>query len=291
VTWRSSNYNFLSAAGSGLFTGHKTGTATVIAEKPLFSRYLPVGYVIIMPPDTYVLAGQVIESRDPLTFVDGATVTVTRGVGEGQAAGTGGQGYRLYGLSGPITLRVIKDGYRTEERTVTVTDHQLFDIDLPLVAPRPDLSGTFTLTVTAADECGVGRGDGHLLEEARERRYTALVTQNGPLVDVELSGEAFVAPMPEDHRFTGRIEPGRALFDLTWWDAWWDFGPPRIVEQLTTGETWLVNASVVATVSPRGLVGTLNGDLVVYPAGVKPEVRAATAARCTSTRHQFAMSR
>ena len=66
ATWASSNYNYLSAAGSGQFTGQKPGTAAVIADIPLPTAYHAAEEVIVMAPDTYVLAGQIFESRDPL---------------------------------------------------------------------------------------------------------------------------------------------------------------------------------------------------------------------------------
>ena len=290
VTWRSSNYNFLSAAGSGLFTGQKPGIATVIAERPSFTRYLPVEYVIVLAPDTYIVAGQVFESRDPLAAVDGAWVTVTTGPGQGQISATdGGRGYRLYGLTGPTTLRVTKDGYRTQELHVTISDHQLLDVDLPLLAPRVDVSGAYTLTVTAADECTIGRGDQHVTEEARERRYAAFVTQNGPKVSVELSGAVFAAPMPTDSRIPGTVEPGRVLFDLFWWA--WDFGVPYIVEKMPSGETLVVSGWAETTIAPRGLIGTLNGTFGVAPAGVTPGVGVASTASCLSNAHRFALSR
>ena len=219
ATWASSNYNYLSTAGSGQFTGQKPGTAAVIADiPPLPNPYHAAEEVIVMAPGTYVLAGQVFESRDPPGAVDRALVTVMTGTSQGQSVVVNGvSGYRLYGLAGPTNLRVSKDGYRTQELTVSVFDHQLLDIDLPLLVPRVDVSGSYTLTVTAADDCALGRGEHHVTEEARERRYAALVTQNGPKLSVELSGAVFVAPMPTDSRIPGTVEPGRVVFDLFWW--------------------------------------------------------------------------
>lgn len=290
ATWASSNHNYLSAAGSGQFTGQKPGTAAVIADIPLPTAYHAAEEVIVMAPNTYVLAGQIFESRDPLGPVDRAVVTVMAGTSQGQSVEVNGfNGYRLYGLAGPTRLRVSKDGYRTQELTVSVSDHQLLDIDLPLLVPRVDVSGAYTLTVTAADECAIGRGDHHVTEEARERRYAAFVTQNGPMLSMELSGAAFVSPMATDSRILGTVEPGRVLFDLFWWA--WDFGLPYIVEKLPTGETLVVSGWAETMTAPRGLAGTLNGSFGVTPAGVTPGVGVASAAHCLSSAHRFALSR
>ena len=40
-----------------------------------------------------------------------------------------------------------------------VVGHQKLDVDLPLLAPRPDVSGSYTLTLAAAEECGIGLGE------------------------------------------------------------------------------------------------------------------------------------
>jgi len=137
ATWSSSNDNYLSATGSGQVTGQKPGTAAVIADIPLPNAYHAAEEVIVIAPGTYVLFGQVFESRDPPGAVDGAFVTVMTGTTQGQSVAVQGLGgYRLYGLAGPTKLRVSKDGYRTQELTVSLSDHQLLDIDLPLLVPR-----------------------------------------------------------------------------------------------------------------------------------------------------------
>ena len=291
ATWQTANDNFLSLSGPGLFTGQKPGEVSISASRPPFSRYLSAHAVIVMAPDSYVLGGQVIESRDPLAVVNEAHLMVTSGPTAGQIAGTGFQGYRFYGLTGPTRIQVSKDGYRTQEITVTVTDHQLFDIDLPLLTPRADVSGTYNLLLSAAADCGVGLGDGQLPEEARERRYTAVVTQRGPELSVELSGGAFTEPMKSDRRISGRVEPRRVWFDLGWPEMYWDSGPPLLVEKLTTGQLLVVSGLAVTSVSDGRVAGTLAGEFLVYPAGSVPHAGVATAAHCYSEKHGFALSR
>ena len=289
ATWESSNSNILAVTGAGLLTGRDRGPASITAN---FDGRGGSHAVLVLSPDTYVLGGQVFESRNPPAALEAAHVTVMSGPLAGQDVLTSPySGYRLFGVSGPTTIRVAKAGYQTQDFTVVVSDHQVFDVDLPLLRPRPELSGAYTLTLTAADDCDGPRSEGHLPNEARQRRYSAFVTQGGPTLTVELSGAAFTDPMPADHRFPGKIEPDRVWFDLQWYDAWWDIGPPRIVERLPTGEILVVDGWVVATPSEGAVGGTLNGGFIVYPAGVIPKTTALPAAQCYSSKHRFVLSR
>lgn len=287
--WQSSNYNYMSVIGQGLVTGHMAGVAGISAD---YEGQHASDKVLVLRPGTYVVGGQVFESREPLTTVDGARLTVVSGSGAGQIGFTSRfQGFRLYGLAGPTTIRVSKGGYRTHEQTVTVATHETLNFDLALLAPRLDLSGSYALTLTAADECGVGLGEGHLPEEARSRRYAAAVTQNGPQLSVELSGAIFIEPMKRDSRIAGQIEPQRVLFDLHWGDANWWWGPPLIAERLETGAGFVVDGSAETVSSRGGLFGTLSGTLFVFAAGVEPAFAATAIAQCGSTKHRFELSR
>jgi hypothetical protein len=286
ASWQSSNFNYLSVAGPGLMTAHQRGTVSIGA-----TYQDTVGWqdVVVMPHGTYALFGHVIESRDPFVPVINAELAVTSGPASGQIVTTNefNGGYRLFGLAGPTTIRVSKDGYRTNEQTVRVEGHQILDIDLSLARPRVDVSGTYTLTLTAADDCAVGLGEGHLPEEARVRRYTAVVTQAGPALSVELSG--FTPDSSSDNGFKGRVEPERLVFDLNW--APWDLERPRIAEILTTGEVLDVSGTATTTVSTNGSVGTLAGYLAVFPVGVSPTAGVEAVAYCYSTAHRFVFTR
>ena len=287
VEWRSDNFNVSVVAG--LVTGQQVGPGTLRVHRSGTGVGTHAG-VIVIPPSTYVVGGRVSESTDPLVDVDAPLVLVTSGLAQGQSTVAFGS-YRLYGLAGQTTLRVTRDGYQTQEQTIDVTDHQRLDIELQLLAPRPDVSGQYTWTMTAAGTCEGLRTEGTLPEEAKQRRYTASVTQRGPELSVKVSGADFMAPMPADRVVRGRIESGRVMFYLWWGDAWWDFGPPQIVERLSTGETLVLDGSAQATISERRMAGVFDGGFYVYPRGVSPAVGTAPAASCSSSRHQFVMSR
>src|SRR4030095_5726915 len=121
------------------------------------------------PAGTYRLTGLVKEAGIALGIgIAGARVEIISGVGAGTARDTDlTGGYRLYGLSGETKLRVTKEGYNPIEQTLVVENHQAYDVELPLLEPNADVSGTYTLTIIAADECAVGLGEGHVPEEAR----------------------------------------------------------------------------------------------------------------------------
>jgi hypothetical protein len=156
-----------------------------------------------------------------------------------------------------------------------VANHQRFNVELPLLEPRVNVSGTYTLTITAASHRGVGLGEGNVPEEARVRSYTATVAQSGPGLWLSVSG-------PANHEFAGRLEPGGASFALRGYYE----GEP-IIEPLTESRVLAIDGSVSAAVSPTRLAGTLTGAFRLYASGYGGP----TIARCSSSSHQFVLSR
>ena len=145
------------------------------------------------------------------------------------------------------------------------------------------MSGNYTLTITAADECGVGLGEGRLPEETgRVRTYDAAVQQTGSGLEIKVS-----SPTTTSGLFFGRVEPGRVLFDLAWYD---DSGTPEpsIIEQLPSSNFFAVRGKATTTGSADRLTGTLDGDLWVF-ATENWWTRAI--AKCSSKSHQFVLSR
>ncbi len=151
---------------------------------------------------------------------------------------------------------------------------------MPLVAPRPEVAGNYTLTLTAARACAVGDGEGALPEDARRRTYEANVTQNGPALSLVLTGGALLRGRTD---IRGWIEPHRIVFDLNWngWEPW------LITEQLAPSRWLLVDGVGVVNPSADGLSGRLAGHLLVTasPNGGTPS------ASCTSGDHGFSLTR
>jgi hypothetical protein len=145
-------------------------------------------------------------------------------------------------------------------------------------------SGTYTLTITAADECGVGPGEGHLPDEARIRKYVAVVTQKGQSLDLELSGSVFVGLFSETPlaRFRGTLEPGRAVFTFDPWTPW-DYGQ-FLVERLANG-FYVPEGTIAVALRGNHLVGVLQGTLSLLKEHGVPM------AWCSSETHQFVLSR
>jgi hypothetical protein len=274
----------VSISSPGLVKGLNGGEAWVSAE---FDGRRGVRLVMVLPAGTYRLTGTVVEADAHAGRVIGARIDVTTGIGSGVTAITNSAGiYRLYGVTNGAGLRVTKDGYQPVTLTATVADHHAVqDVALPLLAPRVTVSGIYTLTIAAADQCGLGLGDGQVPEEARLRTYGATVRQEGPQLWVTLI-PASGAPMAAGHQgFRGRAEPGGASFYLRWDDGY----EPEVAEQLTTSRFLIVDGTVTATGSANRLAGTLSGTFWIRDG--EHYYSNDPIARCSSESHQFVLSR
>jgi hypothetical protein len=181
---------------------------------------------------------------------------------------------------------VTRDGYQPVELKFGVASHRNFDIELPLLTPRADVSGVYTMTIAAADHCGVGLGQGNVPEEARVRTYQADVQQDGPALRVTLSGATFFGLGVVNGRYIGlygRVVPGGV--ELHFSD---DNAQQWLGERLATSRFLLVSGSVVATGSANRLAGALHGGLAVYDT---ENVYVPAIAWCSSTSHQVVLSR
>ena len=125
-------------------------------------------------------------------------------------------------LSEPVVVRECSEQRTGGEGPVAVTGvgvpggHATHDIALALLASRADVSGNYTMTITAAGNCGVGLGEGRVPEEARVRSYQAAVKQDGPALFVTLDEPKLAFGRTG---FPGRVEPGRVVFNLSWQDG------------------------------------------------------------------------
>jgi len=285
--WTQSAGSSLSIEAPGSVTGRTPGESYITAF--LGNRGV-AAHVVVLAPGTYLLGVRVIESQSGVRL-DGAGVEAASGSGIAPVTTDNPFGYyRVYGVAGPTTIRVTKAAYQTQERTLTVSDHQTFDVNLPWIGSRPDVSGTYSLTVTASDECGTGLGEGALPDEARVRRYAARVGQRGPYVEVTLSGGTLPS---SGARINGEFGPdGRVVFNLRWLYDSWDIGGyyPELGEQLSNSTYLAVIGRVEAAVSQGRVAGRLEGSLEVLTSFYHP-VRPTPTASCTSGNHQFALAR
>jgi hypothetical protein len=281
----------VSISGPGLVTGRAPGVTELTA---VVGGHRVQGRVTVLLAGTYRLEGQVHEADDhyPWQGMAGVRIDVTTGTGAGLSTLTNAWGaYRFDGVAGETTLRVTRDGYQSIDLKFSVVSHRNYDIELPLLAPRANVSGTYNLTITAADNCGVGVGEGYVPEEARIRTYTANVRQDGPTLDVSLSGGTFL-PGTYEGRFPGRVEPGRVVFDFWWYDG----DLPSVAEQLAGSRVLVVYGSVIARGSANHLAGTLTTPFPDIPLGgvfsiFEGGFLGRPIAWCASTNHQFVLTR
>jgi hypothetical protein len=279
--WRSGNLWALSISATGVATGVDRGEAPVGAS--FAGKTAWKSAVLVLPTGTYRLIGKVTDADLP---VPGARVEVTAGTGRGLLTLSNSVGYRLYGVAGDIDVRVTINGYQEQRKSINVTSNQTLDFDLVLSRPREEIAGTYTLTVSAAAECRE-----RLPEEARTRTYTAVVTQQGPRVSVSLEGSRFVVSGGQTfNSFRGTVEPAGITFRLNQYGEFsFYIYLPDVLEQLTSETLLSFSGTTVPTVTRSGLSGALSGTIETLQGASSGRFQQIAA--CTSTSHQFILSR
>jgi hypothetical protein len=277
VVWQSAYPHVLSISATGLGTGRERGGTRITAA--LGGLTAVKNEVLVLPNGTFRLVGAV---RDAGVSLSGARVEVIAGTGQGLATIANGH-YVLFGVAGDIEVRATRDGYQEQRQRVRVTSHHQLDFDMVLSRPRDEVAGTYTLTVTAAAECRE-----NLPEEARSRRYTAVLGQEGPRLTATLERGTFASVGGATRNsFRGTVEPGRVTFHLNEYfsDAFYLYYPD-VLEQLSAQTFLAVSGAFVGTVSPAGVAGTLNGPIETMQPGSFQRI-----ATCRSAGHQFVLSR
>ena len=283
AVWRSSSPSVLAISSSGLAFAGERGESSISAA---FDRRTAVkAGVVVVPPGTYRLVGTV---RDDITPVSGARVDVIGS--NGSALSTTADGtYRLYGVSGDIEIRVTKEGYQEQSKRVHMAAHSTIDFDLTPTRPRDDVAGVYTLTINAAEECRAA-----LPADARDPTYTAVLTQNVSRVQAQLDGATFVlSNTGHGNHFAGTVQPNGVTFLLNRFlvDGYFYYRMPfaDLVEEITPSLFLAVDGSVLATISPARLEGTLNGTFQVFT--IDPRRGYPPVARCESAHHRFLLRR
>jgi hypothetical protein len=275
ITWRTSSSQILAISPSGLATGGDRGEASITAM--FGGRSAVKGGVLVLPPGTYRLAGTVTDNTVPLS---GVRVEVTQGPATGMVALASPE-YRLYGVSGDTEIRVTKDGYRDERRRIQVASHARADVELIPSAPRENVEGTYTLTVTASAECSA-----LLPESARVRTFTAVLRQEGPRVSATLEGASFVSYGSQTYNsFRGTLAGDGLAFYIVEGNF---YELPGVAELLTPPIYFFMGGSVATTVTGRNRSGTLDGTIGV---GEDNPFIFKVLASCESNTHRFELAR
>jgi hypothetical protein len=283
--WSSSNSGVISVSSAGVATAVRPGEVMVLAR---YQAHNSSARLFAMPPGTHKLSGRITESGFPL---GGVSVVVLAGVGEGLATSSDGSGsYALYGVAGRVRLQAKKEGYLDEIEELEVGDaNAIHDIEMAPERERTNLSGTYSLTVSAGP-C-TGSQSSSLPDEARSRTYTAVVEQEGAPLTVSLSGAEFIITSGRGDHFAGSVDP---LDNVTFGigdSYYYGYYPDLfdLVERFTSTSALLVNGIVTAKATSSDISGNLNGLFLIANATSGPF--RPYSAKCYSSAHEFRMQR
>lgn len=280
AAWTTSKAAVATVAG-GLVTGNAMGDVTISAVFDLLGASQPV---TVLAPGTYRVSGFV---HEPGSSVPLSGVTVqSRGAGNPEAETvTGADGrFTLYGVPALADLRLTKPGYLTSSQRLELQDNTSLDLALEPASARPDFSGTYRLSISAAN---CGQTSTPLPPELTQRVYTAAVTQAGRKLDVEVSGAEFVQTRIGAPHFTGTAEIAGATFSIAAADNYYSNIQPELVERLSSSTVLVVSGFATTTLSGSTLSGTLQGSIV--EAAGDPFGR--RIAQCQSSAMPFVMTR
>ena len=256
--WATTHPSVLAVSSTGLAEGRANGEVAVRVLKDRLGATM--SGIIVVPEGTFRLRGTV---RDEGLPVDAVVRIEDQASGRSEVPAVRGQ-YAAFGVAGQARVIAVKDGYRQQPVSVVISDHQQLDLEVVLSRPRTDVSGQYRLSVSASDLCAT------LPEDARVRSYDALVEQSGPALTVTLSGAQFGVERGQTlNRFTGRLESDRAVFNISKSLYYYYYYTPELLEILAPNRTYTLEGTVVTSVVPSGLNGTMSGAIRVVgpPAG------------------------
>jgi hypothetical protein len=282
--WRSNTVD-LTLSTPGLVTAQGRGEGMLSAS---FNGLSSTREVILVPDGTYRLMGTVTNAVAPAGPVPIATVEVIAGTGRGLQSFTGEEGtYRLYGVAGDIELRVTKPGYQPRTERLSVTDHETRNIVLARAGDLPDVSGSYTLTIAAADTCRT-----MLPPEAMSRQYSATLTQVGSSLTIIAGGATFakVAGWPANVIYNGRVELTGVSFRLgapVCGGYYYGCDPP-LIEQFAPSRFFMPLGFLKLEISPTALAGPLDGAIEVYEG---PDASHLQRVASCDSRHRITLSR
>jgi hypothetical protein len=261
VRWIASPPSFLQVNAAGVATGGPiSGGAAVTADVtgPDGKVHRKSLSVTVVPNNTFVMLGTVMDAELPGVPVRGARVEVAPG---SLFALTDSAGfYRLFGVPLNPEVRVSAPGYQPLTQTLQFSGDARQDFQLALSGPRLNLSGAYTLTVEVTGACG---NTPALQQSLRLRQYDAVISQTGIALQVLLTEPRFVVVGGAGNRFGGEVNATGATFNLGWDDG----SHPNVVERLTDGSVLVVTGGVTTIGSAAQLSGTLGGSVYHYGPG------------------------
>lgn len=285
ATWRSSNPAVATVSARGLLTVVGLGRTGVSA---LYQGRLSTADVLVLPSGTYILRGTVTEPG-PVPIGE-ARVDVIDGSHAGRSATTNGLNgtYEIYGLSGTLSVRVTKDGFVVDTKSVSLTENRVLDFELrPTAAPLP-IAGNYRLTIAASNSCA-----SRLPEDGRTRTYDARINQGEAKLLVNVEGAPFVLHprTGTGNHFFGTIRANAV--SLTIDSDFYNYGATffDLVEQLGPTTYLTISGTANGTATPRTIAGSLNGAFLVWESNEFYGFSRRAVAGCYATDHQFSFVR
>ena len=266
----------------GLIRAQRPGVETLLVYIGSDDTYLETKKeVLVISDGTFALRGSLRDASSGRS-ISGATVSVVNDPSSTTQSGPDGT-YVLSSVPPVADIAASLPGYRRKVQRVTLADHNSrLDFALDEETPLARLAGTYRLTLAADPNCSIQGAA--FPDDLRVRTYTAVVTQLGNELTVTLSGATF---HPDSWKaFSGRVFPGLATFSLIagyWMTSAFD---GDVLEQ-----PWprtVLSIAGRATMSTSTLAGELNGTFGFQNLDEAP---GSSGSSCTSSNHQFRMSR
>lgn len=246
VSWRSSKPNVLQIS-NGTAQGISRGEAAITV---LLTRASKSTSVIVLEFGLYRLAGRLSESGGR---VAGAQVEVISGTGTGlQTTSDVNGSYALYGVAGPIRLRLSAVGFEERLQDVTVSSHTQQDYELKLLFPSLDVSGAWKLTLKASPQCS-----GTLPEATREREFTVTITQTESRLVLNPSSPT----LNRQYAIDGKIYSDVVIVNL-WYDDY--YGDYSLLDRVSPTDWVGIRGVLQGTAHASSIEGSFTGAFDYY---------------------------
>jgi hypothetical protein len=215
--------------------------------------------VFVVEPGTFKLSGVVFDSGGG--SLDGVTVEVVAGTGQGLRTTTRSQGqYALYGVAGWVQLRASADGFTPQILEVVVTSNNAtgsFTLT-PVEAPA-DVSGLWTMTVAPAPGCRAG-----LPQIAQGRAYQVQLIQQGTRLHVRITGPTL--QVSNAHQLSGSVLGLRVQVSLPGDTSYGEWSSSNLYDHLSPTEKLGFSGIIEGSLIGAEIRATMYGDLVYWNA-------------------------
>ena len=264
--WGSSNSATVRISATGEATALRAGEVTITAR---YQSRSGTAVVLGLPSGTHKLTGVVTEEG---RTIDGVSVSIISGVGSGQATTTGDGGrFSFYGAAGPVSLQAKRDGYQNVIAGVNVTATPTTrNLEIVPVRPRLNLSGNYTLTITA--NCDAARNP--IPASMSRRTYDATVQQQGPNLTLSVRGASLISSTEGRTRFDGSVDiMDNVTFGIGTFSYYYyyyynpNYPMVGLVEQVAPTSSIIISGDVRARASGSSIGGTLLGYFALREGG------------------------